>query len=449
MRAASHPPKLLLCGRLLPRQLGACALMANWLSVAACTTDHSNLVRQRDAPEPPERPGFSVVGDAGPFEAGLVPAATEEEGPVEDPRAGLEPEPVGRTALTLVHGLADAPTLAFCLVTSDGDGLPAFSGPLPSRGLSLGESVVISPSEDHPFGETQADVFVVAASGELIAASSCGSLLVQAGLLEGDAGTPIPVELDGGSSGRPELDAAYPERDAGSTETTPDASTRLDAAAAEETDAGRDAGQSPTVVFPRLRVAALAQLPAAALAEELSYLLVATGCLGSTDFRSNLESQVCGGSYAAHGTSLAPVFLSLSRRTRADSVALQVVNAAAALSSLTLRTVAQEGEDTRRLTVATDVVFGEVAPRQTRVGISSSELGEPLDEMTFELLSGQVSDPLAVVRWAEPLGRLGVGSLAQGRAYTLVLVGPRPGLRSGPWWGDSAVGLIRSDPLAD
>ncbi len=440
----------------------------------ACTTDHSNL-KKRGKDDPSDQPAFNFGDDGGAAGAGAGPATPPPE---VDPRAGLPPEPPGNPALTLLHAVVDAKTIYFCVAASaeDGQELRLFASPLPDGGLAYGESMVLTPSDELDFKQAALSVYLIAAEPEFVQDKDCGELL-QAGGLEPPVMADVALEpfaserrLLLAQTASAAADASADPGDAGLADAGRlrdggafgvfDASTLADAAAGHDAstpkgadasaDAPRDAapsgdaGSERPVVIPELRVQPLAALPAGSLAS-FSHLLSPSGCLGAPTFEDEIEELLCGPGYSSRRTTLTPIFVRLSRRSSFDSVGFQVVNANPAFPLLTLRSAPGESEFPT-LTLASDVSFGQIAPRQTRTGVAAARLGDPLGRVPLQIVAG-TGNPVFTIPWSVPLESSGISGLEDGHAYTVILMGPVPGLTAESWWNGTLLSLVRNDPV--
>lgn len=360
-------------------------------------------------------------------------------------------EPRRDRALTLLSGVVDASFVYFCSERSV-DGVRVFDDPVfPTDGLRYGEGLVLGPEAldwDEPL-----NWWLVASQRPLPEGASCRELYSGLDPRRNSSGLEDP---DGASAGDTfgVADASVADAsvvpgtdDAGSDESSPPvrepdgSANSSDAAFDSESDAGL------RVDLPQLRFVPFVSIPAGVLGEELSYLLVASGCVGGYPA---VADELCGASYASRQSSLAPVFASLSRRTEFSSLGLQFCNASA-LPRATLRSDPSAAEDGVFFTIGSDVVAGSVAPRSARTGVALEQIGTPLADVALRVESGLRSEPTYETTWSEMMMRSPPTEFANGRAVTLVLLGPAAplsslGIADGTQFNSPVVVLISNDP---
>lgn len=426
-------------------------------AVGACVPDVGDLRDQPDPPVSPVGPLFAPR-DAGPVSMPLVPVAPTQPVPTPitpvNPSPGL-PELTGDGSLTLLHGVIDAELLAFCISVSTADDEDARVSvePLPADGLTFGQALVV-PMEGFIDPE-RSDVRVVAiATGRGGSVASCSEVLAEFGhtvpsgaravevphlvpsLLGGasDAGTPPPA--DAGVAPVAVVDAGVLDAGPSSADTGADAGSDAGSQDAGGFDAGFELPAVRTGELPRF-------LPGTF--ENRSYLVVAGGCLGAPGLAHERESEICGPSFSRNRSSFNGIVAPLSRTTEFGQLGLQFLHASDGFGELNLRSNPGETEGTY-LTVASSVVLGQIAPYSARRSVTVEGLGEPLDEVLLELSSGSSSSTLGQQPWPAALApnRL---ALENGRAYTLVLIGPSVTAGSGAFWNAPMLTVVENDPV--
>jgi hypothetical protein len=406
----------------------------------------------RDVPDPPAPPvgTLFVPRDAG----GPAPAEVPTVAPVATPIAPLAPSPAipelaGNGSLTLLHGVVDAASLSFCVVVTTPEETVLSVKPMPAGGLAYGQALVLPLDESIDLAVSELRTVAVATPRDG-SDEDCAELLTRFGHALPDAarGVVLPhttaassgagaVEVDGGVS------------DAGSLEPADGGSVLGGSADGGSADGGPfDGGSADAghVAFPALRTAELPRLLPGTF-DDRSYLLVATGCLGAPGLEHPDERAICGPGFTQNRATFAGVFVALSRLVDFGSLGLQFVHASQALGELTLRSDAADTGGTS-FTVATAVVLGEIAPYSARRSLTVENIGAPLEDVVFELSSSPDGSMLGTQPWS-----LGVDPnrivLENGRAYTVVLIGPGVGADDEAWWNPPRLTLVANDPLDD
>lgn len=438
------------------KTLGVAALA--W-GVTGCVADVGDL---RDIPDPPESPVGPLFAprDAGPAPP---PTPTSSAAPAPSPiqpvtpSSGI-PELEGRGSLTLLHGVVDAPTLSFCILVEGEEEAVLSAQPMPAGGLAFGQALVLPMQDiiDPASSHVRAVAIATRSSG---VEESCAELLPRFGhaLPEAvravelpyraperralDAGAPVPVS-DAGAALPPGNVVTRHARasDAG----PPDAGT----SDAGTSDAGaRDSGaRDAGIEWPSLRTAELPQLLPGTF-EDRSYLLVATGCLGAPGLADPNEQQICGPSFSRDRSSFAGIVVPLSRLVDFGKLGVQFVHASLGLPELTVRSNPADSEGTF-FTVASSVVLGEIAPYSARRSLTVEDLGDPLDDVLLELSSSPSGAVFGSEPWPAALAPNGL-TLEDGRAYTVVLIGPGVDANARSWWNPPLLTVVDNDPTDD
>lgn len=373
-----------------------------------------------------------VVFVPSPRDAGSSPSAsatfhpTPSAEPLPTPVDPDANEPRRDPALTLVHGLVDSRYIYLCRTDPSGQ-IAADAELEPPGGLLFGQHWVWT--EDDLDFETELGWWLLGSERALAAGTSCMTAIERGAPSSGDAGTK-----------RTDADAASPVRgrDAGLVD-----AQGLDASADTPPDTARDAGSlgpdsdagsatldgasgEPTadasvevVVVPSLRFRPFITLPQGSLADGRSTLLVASGCLGGFDVP---DSTWCGTSEPRGSDALRPVFVPLSRRTAFSALGLQALNAST-FARASVRSQPDEGASGAVLSLATDLVPGQLWPRQVNTSITLEDLGEDPGSVELQLVLGLGDEPVLRQTWQQALDFGGVPSLVHGRAYSLLLLG--------------------------
>jgi hypothetical protein len=367
------------------RWLGAVLLVAALGAGSACEGDHGALAKRPT--------GGSGGGSAAGGSAGTASGGTSDGGAGAPTDGGSDGsvEPEGQSALTLVHGVVDAETIAFCFARASAGEPELIGSPVPKTGLAYGAALALAAVPGVDFAKDDVIAFVVATAPGSLSASSCAELIAQANVV-------------------------------------PDAGAELDAAPAD----------------PAIRARALALIPSSTLSGGYSHLMVAAGCLGAPSHTDAQDQSVCGVGYAPWAPTLAPIVVQLSRITKADRLGLQVVHASTATESVNVRSVPEE-QSLTAVQIAYDVPLGAIAPRPPNLAYGTVLFGTPIGPASIEI--GSPAGSFAVqFSWASALSLAALGSVQDGRSYTLVLLGPRVILGQTGWWNPPAVTIVANDP---
>ncbi len=321
-------------------------------------------------------------------------------GALQDAAAGgaAGAEPVGDDVLSLVHGVVDAPRIAFCFARRDGAGWAAQGAALPAGGLASGTGVSLRelPGVD-PTRDDVVPLVVASASANALSLQRCEDVARQ--VLEPPAGPGRDAEApDGGDGGGP----AEP---------------------------------------PLVRHGALPVLPAGSLSGGRSVLLVAIGCVGGADHTDPQEEAVCGAGYRPDAPSLSLALVRRTRRVVAGAVGLQALNASTALDAFELASEAGHDEEPRLIAPALE--RGVLAPRPPR-----SDAPAALWQWTGGSLAVGPRGGKSrwfTERWSTALERGGATELRDGTNYVVVVTGPRAGVAAGPWWSGPRLSVFATE----
>jgi hypothetical protein len=377
---------------------GLAAFCLAILAAAACVSDHDALVRRDGAGRGGSGGGSDsgsdrggAIGDAGAGEA------SDAEAEAGDSAADGPREPSGTDRLTLLHGVVDAPRLAFCLIRQ-GIGRPPepLEPPMPPSGLDYATSLIVGTTSGIDFATEAVRFVVLAGDATALASSTCAGALALADAAPGDASV---------------------VSDAGVSDAAP---------------------QSP------LRARSLPSLPASTLTNGRSFLLVATGCLGAPAHDSSARETICGTGYAPTRPTLSMVLAPMSRLTSSGRLGLQALHASRATDSVGVVSLPPPASDDPALFVASDVVYGQMAPRFANVQYGKGAYGVPLEDSQIDIRRKAAGGTLSV-RWGDALARGGVTAVDEGKSYVLVFVGPQVGSRA-DWANAPTVTVVASDP---
>lgn len=390
----------------------ACALLL--LSSAQCTTDHDALAKRDRGSAGSSGAG----GSAGSGGSGGSSAASAAGG-----SAGSKyVEPQGRNVLTFLHGVADAPSVAWCFARLV-DGEPEFIGsPWPEGGLEFGRSRARESFGDIDLASDSLSVHVLAGDLSLVAGATCEEAVAEARQRMAEAMPELPPDESGGSAG---------------------AAGAAGSGGQPSSGAGGAGGATdvPIPDPPALRVGELPALPPGTVNGGYSYLLAAAGCLGGPWYTHPEDDAVCGSGYAG-GTTLAPVLVTLSRESSLR-LGLQAVHASRALGEIDVRVAALNDGADPPVVIARDVLEGVIAPRPPL--LDGSRVDYHVD---YDVDVEVVSDSSVVLAepWQLVLRHGDLEDVEDGKNYAFVVIGARPGLGVAEWWNKAAISIVPSDP---
>jgi hypothetical protein len=192
---------------------------------------------------------------------------------------------------------------------------------------------------------------------------------------------------------------------------------------------------------PIIRASGLPVIPSGTFGADRHYLFGLSGCMGGPGIRDPSEQSVCGESFSDTHPTLAPVLVTLSRIVTSDRAALQFLNASSAVRAAELR-LASKGFST--VSLAKDVVRGAIRPVPPNASRTAGQLSL-VDEDRIQIFADGSSQPIYDHPWSETLTAGGVPPVENGRAYTLILIGPYPGFSKREWWNDPIVTIVAND----
>jgi hypothetical protein len=415
----------------------------------ACETNHDALEKQ-------PRQGNSAGGAGGVAGGGAYVTISGGGGSVAS-GGHADDEAPGKTLLTIVHGVVDAPRIVLCLakVGADGAAVP-FGKPLSAAPLAYGQSVVLPAIANVDFASDTLQPFVIAGELDLISKLDCAAAIDRARAEE--AAVDPSLAAAGGAAGAES--AAGAASSAGGSSGEAGASGTL--AEAGTAGSGGADGAAPAAQA-RLRVRSLPTLPAGTLSGGRSYLLVAAGCLGGSGYElpkaadraigddTPTGEDYCGTGYTAQTPTVSLFFAAVSRASAEGHVGLQVLNGSLATDPISVNSSGPlSAGGTRTLgnfvnyegtpiSIASGVVAGGLAPRPADIDHSALDYGSALGfslgvTAQRKIQSSGVTQEVTVLSetWASVLDRSGVGALADGSNYVLVLLGPLPDAKQGP-----------------
>lgn len=187
-------------------------------------------------------------------------------------------------------------------------------------------------------------------------------------------------------------------------------------------------------------------IPAGTLARGRSVLLVAAGCVDTSEPDPENAADVCGGDFTGPDGNATLLVASMERTPVGDAMGLQVFAGSVASGPLTVDQLT--AFPAMSTVLVSKIETGEIAPRPPSDDLSVGDLGTSVEENTLRVFGDTASEPVVVVPLADALerGGLSIDSLEDGRNYTVVFYGPRPSLEAGSWFKAFSVTVVASDP---
>src|SRR5690606_7024559 len=124
---------------------------------------------------------------------------------------------------------------------------------------------------------------------------------------------------------------------------------------------------------PELRARELPQLPAGTLVLGKNYVMVVAGCMGGPGVAD--DGLHCGEEFARGAPSLRPILAPASRATLSGRLSLQFLHASAASLDVDFRSRPFSGGPGLDVTLALDLGYGSLSPRQPLQQFASEDLG--------------------------------------------------------------------------
>jgi hypothetical protein len=407
----------------LPLASLSCFLCSSLLF--GCVTDH-DLFAASDGSG--GRPNVVVIVSGAGGARGATGGASGSDGGSGMGGRPKPTEPSGPVAVSFLNGVTDAPSVSFCFAKMESGVESAPRGrPFPAETLSYGKTITVASVPGVNFSADALRPYVIAASPDAISGLDCSSIMVIARVPEPPRLPPRTLDgsLDGHVSDATASDAP------------------------NDGDAARDGVVGPVPVppedtdprVPTIRAFPLPVIPAGTFVAERHYLFGLAGCMGGPGIRDPSEKSVCGESFSSTNPTLTPVFVTLSRIVTKDHVALQFVNASSAVRAADVRLAAKS---LNPLSLAKNVVRGAIRPIPPNASRSAGQYGST-NEDRIQLFADGSTKPIYDEAWSKTLDSGGIPSLADGHAYTLLLIGPYPGFSKREWWNDPTVTIIAND----
>lgn len=197
---------------------------------------------------------------------------------------------------------------------------------------------------------------------------------------------------------------------------------------------------------PGVVLAPLEVIPAGTLSHGRHVIIVAAGCVGGPSHSDIAQNTVCGSEYAVNHATATLFVASVDRTPTPGYVGLQVLAASVATPEAQVNHVT--ADPVVRTTIATNVAPGEVAPQPPNTELQAGALGGLASSNMFELIETNAASASATVLVGDAMARGGVAAqdIADGKNFTVLLLGPRAGMGAGSWWNEFTMTLVRNDP---
>lgn len=407
-----------------------------WLGFLLCGVGFVACVSNHDALEkkPAGRGGNGSGGNAG--NGGAPSPRAGSGGSAANGGGHSDDEPPGKSVLTIVNGIIDAPSVALCLAKVDPEGqVTPLGSPLTDAPLAYGQSLVLGEVEDIDFDTEGLEPIVIAGELQLISGLDCEAAIDRARAEEalseqgGDWGEAGAAGDGNGAT----LSAAAGFGGSGG---------EAGGGVAEEGGSG-GAPPGPSPVRSLLRVRGLPAIPAEAMNTGRSLVFVANGCLGGATYTGPEAAKYCGADYSPRQPTASAVLVSLSRQVADERVALQAVHASLAGEPVELRSRPPFPSKSSGVAIAT-VALGQAAPRPASIENALFDLGSARKFLVSIESQGEV---LYEQPWTSVLAQGGLSELKNGRGYALIVNGPELDSKAVPnLWNGPTLTAVAVDP---
>ena len=380
-------------------------------SLAGCVTDHDALQK---------KPSVASSAGAGgaPAAAGAPTIIGGSDGQAATGGGHADDEPPGKSLLTIINGVVDAPSVVLCFAKLDSSGgVTPLGDPLTKAPFAYAQNLVLTDVAGVKLDTDTLEPLLIAGELELVAGLSCEDAVARAEDEEAsaiDANTRASEAALAGAGG--------------------------EGGAADSASAGGEGGVPSYEVRSRLRLGHLPAIPAGTLNAGRSILYVATGCIGGATYNAAKSDEYCGDGYSEQQPTLSGMVASLSRRVQFDETGMQFVHASLATPPADVSSHPPSPSTDSSIQIATAVIEGQASPHSALLTHSALEYGSARS-YTVEISAQGV--PVVDESWVDVLARGGVKALEDGNTYALVLIGPRVDhAEATPLWNPSAVTVI-------
>lgn len=209
-----------------------------------------------------------------------------------------------------------------------------------------------------------------------------------------------------------------------------------------------DLAADPTA-FPDLTILEMGLVPKSALEMKRSFLVVANGCIGGITHTDAAEKQICGATYTPTDPTPGLAILGMSLLDDEKHVAIQYVNAVAAMPKANVW-IQPSFSGVMPIPIVNGGPFGGSAPYPPNFALEVSEIGSVAGAAIGTAVNPSPT-PTGSVPLSTALAASGLGNeaVANGKSLVLVGVGAAPGTMPAPapdaWW--KAYTVVAVDPF--
>jgi hypothetical protein len=136
------------------------------------------------------------------------------------------------------------------------------------------------------------------------------------------------------------------------------------------------------------------------------------------------------------------LLVALSRTTKPSRVSLGFLDGTPAFSHCDVRFTPSPQSDP--LTLAEDVVTGALRPRPPSTKFAAEDIGAESAFASMQIYANGSDNAAYDERWQKTLDAGDLSGLANGEAYTLILVGPFPAFSAKRWWNGPLVTIVKN-----
>ena len=385
-------------------------------SLAGCVTDHDALQKKPNTGSTAGAGGAAATAGAPTIIGGSDGQAAAGGGHSDD-------EPPGKSVLTIVNGVVDAPSVVLCWAKLDSTGgATPFGEPLTDKPFEYGQNLVLADVAGAKLDTDTLEPLLIAGELDLITGLNCENAVARA---------------------QDEVASAIDENTRASE--AAQAGAGGEGGTADVTSAGGEGGVPSYEVRSRLRLGNLPAIPPATLNAGRSILYVATGCVGGTTYNAAKSEEYCGAGYTEQQPTLSGVLVSLSRRVQFGETGMQFVHASLATPPADVSSHPPFPSTDSGIQIATAVLEGQASPHSALLTHSALEYGSAL---SYSVQISAQNTAVSSEPWLDVLARGGLKALEDSSTYALVLMGPRVDhAKPTPLWNPSALTVIPVDPL--
>jgi hypothetical protein len=368
-------------------------------AVLGCSEDHGLLAPTTSSAGPG---GGGATSGSGGKSTGSGGTGGTGGGTTSTTTTGLGgAEPDGPTRLTIVNAIADYSAIRVCFQPFP-SGAPVTPWPASPGGLAFSGPMVVDPATISPSG---GDVQPVVLAGDLpaIVGKSCDDAIALAA--GGANGSGSGSGGSGGGMG-----------------------------------AGGAGGGSG------VRAASMPVIPGSVFASKKSLLLVFFGCIGGPGHDDGTNQLGCGSTYTPATPTANLTLVAMSRKTISTSIALQFVDASAAMPTSDIR-ITPGIDSTQDVPVVSSIALGGLAPKPPFIGIPRTGFGL-LSKVSIRTFAPNDTYPTSALFLTEAFDHGGIKDtdFVDGSGFTIVALGGYPGVNAQSYWHGFTYTMVKSAP---